>query len=191
MNEIWKEIDGFDKYQVSNLGRVKSKERIVRNRKRNERILKPSFNRKGYLQVCLINNENNYKTCKVHRLVAIAFIQNPTDLAQVNHIDGNKTNNTVENLEWCSNIENMKHSYKIGLRNKTEMSNNMKKLGKYPYRNHKKSVLQIDKSTGEILRKWEYMIDASRELKINCSGIHNACNGRSRTSGGYKWKYAS
>ena len=191
MKEIWKKIDGFDKYQISNLGRVKSKERTVRNRQRKERIVKPSLNQKGYLQVTLINNENNYKTLKVHRLVAIAFIQNPTDLAQVNHIDGNKTNNTVENLEWCSNIENMQHSYKIGLRDKEKMSINMKKLGKYPYRNHKRGVLQIDKNTGEILKRWEYIIDASRKMRISHSAIHNACSGRSKTSGGYKWKFVS
>lgn len=188
MKEIWKDLQGFNKYQVSSFGRVKSKKRIVKNRLRDETILKPSCNKKGYLQVCLIDNDNNYKTRKVHRLVASAFIQNIYNLPQVNHIDGDKKNNKIDNLEWCTNLENMRHSYKIGLRDKSEMSKRMRKLGKTPHRNHKRNIFQIDKNTGKVLKKWDYIIDASKELNIKYNTLYNACANQEELEG-YIWQF--
>ena len=77
--------------------------------------MKYGTDNKGYYRCCLSKNGNN-KTVKVHRIVAETFIPNPNNLAQVNHIDGNKQNNNVDNLEWCSQSENMKHAYKNGLK---------------------------------------------------------------------------
>jgi hypothetical protein len=109
MIEIWETIVGYGgAYEVSNMGRVKS------SKFRNSRILKPRNTKNGYKRVAL--NENSRVTnFSVHRLVAIAFIQNTDNLPQVNHIDGNKLNNIVTNLEWCDARHNQLHAISLGL----------------------------------------------------------------------------
>lgn len=136
VGECWKDIKGYEKYQISNFGRVRRKAKIVKVGIKNvkkafkeEQLLKPLKFTKGYLGIKLYNN-SGAKNYKIHRLVAEAFIPNPDNLEQVNHIDGDKTNNKVNNLEWCSCQENMEHSYRIGLRDKTKLAENMRKLGK-------------------------------------------------------------
>lgn len=106
MVEIWKYVVGYEKYyQVSNLGKIKT----LRKRKL---ILKPCINKKGYYNVCILN-----KVFLIHRLVAKAFIDNPENKPTVNHIDGNKLNNCVENLEWATWSEQNIHAFKLGLQN--------------------------------------------------------------------------
>lgn len=100
MNEIWKDIKGYEGlYQVSNLGRIKS---FPRNgtRSKEAAILRGHDTPKGYMQICLTKDRVR-KTIKIHRLVAEAFLPNPTNLPQINHKDENKQNNRVDNLEWC------------------------------------------------------------------------------------------
>lgn len=125
------------KYQVSNYGRVKSSSRItkvgiknVKQIKRKDLVLKQQLSTKKYLQVRLYDKKGKGKTLKVHRLVAQAFIPNPNNLPQVNHIDGNKQNNNVNNLEWVSNYENIQHAIKNGLINQELRVENMRILGK-------------------------------------------------------------
>jgi hypothetical protein len=113
--EIWKPIVGYEGfYEVSNLGRIKTKERFIERKDKtffmlHERIRKLVLHKKtGYLQVSICV-ENKVKMCSAHRMVASTFIDNPLNKPQVNHINGIKTDNRVENLEWCTNRENTIH----------------------------------------------------------------------------------
>lgn len=143
-NEIWKDIVGYEgMYSVSNKGRVRSLCRKIWNGYdfvvHQEQILKPNILHKGYLQVTL-NDSRKRKCMLVHRLVAIAFLPNPNNYDQINHIDGNKQNNNVENLEWCNNSMNQKHAY----------ANGLNKHSKYSGR-PKRKVLLINKNTDKII----------------------------------------
>ena len=122
-NEIWKPIKGFEGiYEVSNLGRVKS---LMRFSKKvihgnvfmtTECIMKTHMVNSGYMKVGLkLPGTRLAKQCTIHRLVAIAFIPNPENKDQVNHIDGIKTNNTIDNLEWVTRSENQIHAIQMGL----------------------------------------------------------------------------
>lgn len=120
--ELWKDVKGYDgKYQVSNLGNVRSVDRTFTNAcgvvvTRKGTILKPRVNRNGYMRVTM-HKGGKVNTEVIHRCVAVAFIPNPEELPQVNHKDGNKRNNNVSNLEWCTSMENMHHAAQKGLRN--------------------------------------------------------------------------
>jgi hypothetical protein len=110
--EIFIDIKGFEKlYQVSNLGNVKS---LGNNKLRKEKILKQGLTKCGYKTACLSKN-NKYKSYTIHRLVAIAFIINDKNNRNVNHKNGIKIDNRVDNLEWCTTSENTKHAYDNGL----------------------------------------------------------------------------
>ena len=111
--EIWKQTTIREDYEVSNLGRVRRKKRSPRHKRvypEDYHILKPKVQKNGYLFVRL-----GYKEMRIHRLVAIAFLDNPNNKAEVNHLDGDKFNNCLSNLEWATKKENMEHAYKIGL----------------------------------------------------------------------------
>lgn len=120
MEEIWKDIDGYEGYyQISNFGRVKSLARFVFNkdgslqRFKKETIKSPKLDKDGYLKVTLSVNGNN-KTFPIHRLVANAFLQNGNSELEVNHIDLNRKNNRIDNLEWVTHVDNVRHSVSQG-----------------------------------------------------------------------------
>lgn len=154
---MWKDISGFEKlYQVSDKGEVKSLEKQVGFYKRKEIILSQKTNEFGYKVLRLWKN-NIAKDCIVHRLVAQAFIENPLNAPQVNHKDGNKKNNSVENLEWCTSSENIKHSYAIGLVSHVGEKHNGAKLTE-------KNVLYIRSSK-------ERICDLARKFKVSPANI--------------------
>ncbi len=170
MKEIWKDIEGYEGlYQISNLGNVKSL--------KNNIILKPSKNSKGYLQVFLWKNGSG-KLLRIHRLVAKAFIPNFDDKPQVNHIDGNKQNNRVNNLEWVTNSENQKHAFKIKLQ--TNIGNNNPRARK---------INQYDLN-GKLIRTWNSFYDITNELNINRSDVWRCCTGKYKQSHNFIWRYA-
>lgn len=116
MDEIWKEIEGYDgDYLISNLGKVRSL------KYKNPKILKPGKNMGGYYYVILCKN-NIPKTSYLHRLVAENFIPNPDNKLTVNHLDANKLNNNVTNLEWATSSENNQHAWDQGLMENTRKS---------------------------------------------------------------------
>jgi len=179
--EVWKDICGFEgKYKVSSLGRVKSVDRILPHKKHGtwhikERILKPHWNGPGhwkYLTVFLHYGEGQMKCVRVHRLVAEAFIPNPDNLPQINHIDGNKENNSVSNLEWVTALENTSHAWKNGL------CNNIVKAKQRP-------VINLD--TGE---RFDSLADAERSYGKSFGTISHALNGKHERAHGYRWAYA-
>lgn len=169
--EIWKDIEGYPNYQVSNMGRVKSLGNGSSNNSK-ERILKGGKTKDNYLYIGLWK-EGKIKNYLVHRLVASAFIPNPNNLPQVNHIDEDKTNNRVENLEWCD----CKYNINYGSRNKKVV-----KSLSIP-------ILQFSK-TGEFIRKWNGTREAERELGINNGDITSCLKGRQKTAGNFRWCYA-
>ena len=127
MEEIWKDIKGYEGlYQVSNFGNVKSLSKMRKSGSgyyiQKEIILKQQLKSKRYLGVGLTKNKK-WKNFLVHRLVAEAFLENPNHYNQINHIDCNKLNNNIENLEWCSQEQNLEHAYKNGLLTKRRLSN--------------------------------------------------------------------
>lgn len=157
--EIWKEIQGYEgEYAVSNKGRVRNK--------KNGKILAGAYDGYGYRFVKLYKANSKPKQIKVHRLVALAFIPNPDNLPYINHIDENKGNNNVENLEWCTASQNQRHSA------------------------HQKSckIKQITKD-GELVKVWESFMQIERETDYNRSNIIQCCKGKLRSAHGYRWQY--
>lgn len=123
--EIWKPIKGFESsYEISNLGRVKSLARKVGTCYRRDRILSPRITKDGYLQVTL-KSDGKQKYHAIARLVGMHFIPNPNNLETVNHKDGNKQNNNVNNLEWMSQSDQMYHAYALGLKKPKRGSDNI------------------------------------------------------------------
>lgn len=148
MMEVWKDIIGFNGYQVSNFGNVKSVDRQGTYKRRGKiifykergRSIKPNSTGR-YLRAALTVNGIT-KHLSIHRLVAIAFIDNPQNKPCVNHIDGNRLNNNVDNLEWVSYQENMRHAYSTGLID-------ILKIGKHSIGNlPKNSKVVLDTETG-------------------------------------------
>ena len=173
MKELWRDIKGYKGYyQVSNLGRIKSLERKCKTSKGERTVpekIKKLGNDKNKYKIITLYKQGTNKTFKVHRLVAEAFIPNVNNLSQVNHKDENKSNNCLQNLEWCDASYNTNY----GTRNE-KVSNKLKK-----------PILQFDLD-GNFIREWLSATDVGREVK---GRICNCLKGRYKTACGYIWKY--
>ena len=181
MEEIWKDIDGFEGlYQISNYGRIKSLGRPGKgygDKYTVDRIIKDIRCTNGYRSAFL--NKNGVRHVRlVHRLVAMAFIENPNNLPQVNHKDEDITNNRADNLEWCT----PKYNANYGSRNIRCYESNRK---------HFKPVYQLDIDCGMIIRWWDSIRSAANGLNICEEQIIRVCKGTNKTAGGFKWMYAS
>lgn len=190
MKEIWRDIKDYEGYyQVSNRGIVKS---LNYRRTGKERIMKGVPDGYGYLQVKLCKDGKD-KKCRINRLVAQAFIENPDNLPEVNHKDENPKNNCVENLEWCDRSYNINY----GTRNKKAGKKIAEKLTgrkqteehiKKRAEKHSKPVYSIDKESG-LITYWESAKEAGRVLGIDPSSITRCCKGKVKSAGGYTWHY--
>lgn len=158
---IWKDVPEFEGiYQVSNDGKVKNYS--------TGSCLKFSYSSNGYCRVKLykkVDGKRYNKMFMAHRLVASAFLDNPMNKPQVNHLDGDKHNNRVENLEWCTQSENLVHSVRTGLRDMSCCT-----------RATKKPVLQSH-ICGEPIKIWDSMSEAARALGIPIGNISHCCAG--------------
>lgn len=192
MKEIWKNISGYEGiYQVSNFGRIKSlKHKTLRknifgkNKSAyyiyDEKILNGWIENNGYLMISLKN-----KKYLIHRIVAKTFIKNPKNYPIINHIDGNKLNNCVDNLEWCTYKHNFNEAVKLGLIKPKYNSNDnrirAKKIAQYSLDN-------------KLIKIHACSVDAEKELKskgvkINARNIRKVCLNERKTAGGFIWKY--
>lgn len=182
MTELWKDIKGYEGlYQVSNMGRVRS---LNYQGHGETRVIVPKQNNRGRLWFDLWKNGKG-KPMLAHRLVAIAFIPNPLDLPEINHIDENPKNNVVENLEWCTRAENINK----WLSNHPKTRSEVKRYsGKYQKRSHL-VVDQITKS-GELVRRWANSNTVAKETGMSDWSISECCRGNRKTAYGYIWRYA-
>jgi len=186
MKEEWKDIQGYDGYQVSNTGKVYSK--------KSEKLISQYSTKKGYKRVGLYKN-GSQKQLLVHVLVAESFLDKPGKEYQVNHKDLNKSNNSVGNLEWVTGKENVQHLIENDDSRKETLRRKMSEIGKEF--NHlgveasKKAVAQIDKATDEIIDIYESAREASRQTGANYRNISQVCNGDKKTHMGYEWSFAN
>ena len=171
IEEKWKDVKDYEgHYQVSDYGRVKSVKFVK------ERILKPFRDKDGYLTVNLCKN-HKIKYCRIHRLVAQSFIPNPQNLPEINHKNEDKTDNKVDNLEWCDAKYN--NNYGTRIQRITEKNINGK---------CSKQVLQYSKD-GEFVKEWKSTMDVERNLRYDHKHISDCCRGKLKSAYGFVWKY--
>lgn len=179
MIEIWKDVVGYEGYyMISNIGRVKTVSRLKRSKRNGvspvkEYIRPPRVDKYGYHVITLCVDSKS-KTFKIHRLVGIAFIPNPDNKPQINHKDGNKSNNHIDNLEWVTGLENQQHAQKMGLFNDL-------------YTRKSKNVLQVDLNNN-IISVWRSASECGRH-GFKREQVRDCCLGKQETHKGFKWKY--
>lgn len=162
---FWKTIENVTNYEVSDCGQVRNS--------KTGRILKGRISKSGYLQVSLIDAfTKKQKNQYIHRLVAIYFLENPENKREVNHKDGNKLNNNVDNLEWVTPSENQLHRQKVLGKTKTSQ----RKIGKFS----KDHVL---------LEKYDSIIEAAKSFGKSRVNIDNALQRKQKTAYGFIWEY--
>lgn len=187
--EVWKDIKGYEGlYQISNLGNIKSLNKVqklyINNAKsgiRKGKQLKLILFNNGYYFVNLSKN-GKIHSYAVHRLVAKTFISNPNNLPIINHIDGNKLNNNINNLEWCTYSHNIQEAFRLGL---------SKPIWKGKFdKNHNRSkkIIQYDLN-GNVIKEWNSIAEASRQLNIEQKNISACCRKKIKTFKKFIWRF--
>ena len=165
----WYVLKENDKYLINKNGEVKSL--------KTNKILKPGRTKNGYYTVALCKN-GKQRTYYIHRLVANNFIENINGYKEINHKDGNKSNNIIDNLEWCDRKHNLKEAYRLGLKETPKGVNNVKS----------RKIIQYDLYTGNI-KVWDSISDAKRENNYSTGSICDACKGNIKTYKSSHWEY--
>lgn len=166
---------------INNYYAINTKGEIFSLYKKEPKKLNPYKLKNGYYAI-KINDKNQL----IHRLVAKSFIPNPNNYPVVNHIDGNKLNNNVSNLEWCTISDNIRHAYKIGLMNNAiekmkKRKIRAKKIGQYSMTNQLIKIYRGSNEAADYLKK--------QGIKVNARNIRQVCSGNRKTAGGFVWKY--
>ena len=178
---MWVDIPDFEDYIISELGEVISKQRMIAckngiNRMKSATKINPLKKKNGYVYI-ILKKGDVYETKRLHRLVAQACIPNPNNYEQVNHLDGNKSNNVVSNLEWCSQSHNMKHAYVNGLVD-----------------HYTRTILKLDVNSKMVIDEFSSLNEASKSVNAKSevsarSCIYKCCNNKLNSAYGYLWKY--
>lgn len=221
--EIWKEIIGWEGfYLVSNFGNIRSLDRMIggssnpNGRLKKGRLRKPLVIDSKYISINLTDVKTGKSTRNsIHVFVAQAFIENPLNKPCVNHIDGNKHNNNVNNLEWCTYSENNIHAFKTGLRKPNVVSdehkaklrelnkdaknlriwqsNNKEKVIAMALANSLKMVKAVNQFSkdGVFIKNWFSIAEASRGIGVSSTTIYRSAKDKQKTAGGFKWEYAN
>ena len=176
--EEWKPIEGYEtQYEISSFGRVKS---LNYWRKKGEQKILGQSRCGRYLRVDLVTKTNHHA---VHRLVGVAFVSNPDNKPQINHLFSNGCDNRFHQLEWSTQKENVIHGWGLGRKSVVEH------LVKHTV-DSQKAVRQLDIKTGVVIAEYPSQKDAARAMGVLSTNINKACQGVYKKSAGYKWEYA-
>jgi hypothetical protein len=172
----FKPIEGWEQYYAINPEGEVLSHGVPNTRYKEPRKLKHVLDKGiGYYIVTLARKGVGRRNYFIHRLLATHFLPNPENKAHVNHIDGDKTNNSLSNLEWATPQENSQHAYRTGL--STSDATDV-------------AVVQVDLATGQVLHEFKSIHEAGRNTGVQWQNIWKVCNGRRRSAGGYSWAYA-
>lgn len=192
--EFWQDIPGFERvYQASTYGRIRSKERFRKGKSNSivyvpMKILNTQIKNNGYVHCCLsLGKHGEYKTYSVHQIVAKTFLPKwRNEYNQINHKDENKTNNRVENLEWCD----CKYNNNYGMRIEKMKSSYSKSLIQGKIKLNNKPVLQYSLNN-IFIAKFSSATEVQKKLGYHSTDICSCCKGKNKTAYGYIWRYAN